>query len=277
MIMNARLSRVSIGIALLIGAAISLYPLFFMLSTSLQPSAVILEYPPRLWPSAPTWDHYKEAWNSQQFGQSLLNSVFVTVASFFALFALSSMLAFAYSRFEFRGKRLSWLVLMACLTIPVMTLIIPQFVMTRDMGLYDSYWALILVYTASGIPFTTFLLKGFFDSISREIDESVYMDGGSSRLLFLRIVMPLSKPAFVPAIIFNALYIWEEFPWALTIINDPAKRTLPVALANFQGQYTTQWGVVFAGSLIALLPILFLFLFLQRYLIRGMTAGAVKG
>jgi multiple sugar transport system permease protein len=121
------------------------------------------------------------------------------------------------------------------------------------------------------------LLKGFFDSVSREIDESVLMDGGSSWLLFVRILLPLSKPAFVPAIIFNVLFIWEEFPWALTVINDPAKRTLPVALANFQGQYTTQWGVVFAGSLLALIPVLVLFLLLQRYFIQGMTEGSVKG
>ncbi|QMV43380.1 carbohydrate ABC transporter permease [Cohnella cholangitidis] len=269
--------RATVVLLLVIGAGCSLYPIFYMLSTAFQPATVILEYPPRWWPSEPTWIHFEEAWSSQNFGRSLLNSFFVTVVSFLILFLLSSMLAFSYSRFHFTGRKLSWSVLMACLTIPAMTLIIPQFVMIRDMNLYDSYWALLLIYTAGGIPFTTFLLKGFFDSVSREIDESVLMDGGSSGLLFARILLPLSKPAFVPAIIFNVLFIWEEFPWALTVINDPAKRTLPVALANFQGQYTTQWGVVFAGSLLALLPVLVLFLLLQRYFIQGMTEGSVKG
>lgn len=259
------------------GAVISVYPLIYMLLTAFKPMTLLFEFPPKLLPSEITWDNFAEAWSSQNFSVYMINSVIVTIASFLLIFALSSMLAFSFSRFHFRGKKLIFAILMGSLVIPSLTLIIPQFMLVRDMGLFDSHWGLITVYAAGGIPFTTFLLKGFFDSISRDIDESVEMDGGNAFKLFTAIILPLSKPAFVPATIFNALVIWEEFPWALTIINDPLKRTLPIALANFQGQYTTQWGIVFAGSLIAIVPIIVLFILLQRYFVAGITAGAVKG
>lgn len=259
------------------GAVLSVYPLIYMLLTAFKPMTLLFEFPPKLIPSELTWDNFAEAWASQNFSIYMFNSVIVTIASFILIFALSAMLAFSFSRFHFRGKRIVFGILMGSLVIPSLTLIIPQFMLIRDLGLFDSHWGLITVYAAGGIPFTTFLLKGFFDSISRDIDESVEMDGGNAFKLFTAIILPLSKPAFVPATIFNALVIWEEFPWALTIINDPLKRTLPIALANFQGQYTTQWGIVFAGSLIAIVPIIVLFVLLQRYFVAGITAGAVKG
>jgi len=271
------LKKTTTAIALTIGAIISIYPLIFMISTALQPATFLFEYPPKLFPSEPTFQNFIQAWTSQSFSVYLGNSVLVTLLSFVFLFVFSSTMAFAYSRFEFKGKNLSFSIIMAALVIPSLTLIIPQFILINKLGLFDSYWGLVFVYAAGAIPFTTFLLKGFFDTITKDIDESVYMDGGSSLRLFISIILPLSKPAFVPAIIFNMLTIWEEFPWALTIINDPLKRTLPIALATFQGQYTTQWGIVFAGSLIAVLPLIILFIFLQRYFIAGMTAGAVKG
>lgn len=262
---------------LVVGGLISIYPLVYMFMTALKPMTLLFEFPPRFLPSEMTLSNFRNAWVSQNFALYLFNSVLVTIASFGFIFLFSSMLAFAYSRFDFKGKKLSFTILMGGLVIPSLTLLIPQFVLIRQLGMFDSRWGLIVIYTAGAIPFTTFMLKGFFDSISRDIDESVEMEGGNAWTLFSSIILPLSKPAFVPATIFNALTVWEEFPWALTIINDPAKRTLPIALANFQGQYTTQWGIVFAGSLIAILPIILLFLLLQRYFIAGITAGAVKG
>lgn len=262
---------------LIAGALLSLYPLLFMISTSLQPMTVVFEYPPKLFAGKMTWSNFETAWTSRDFSLYLLNSLFVTAVSLIVIALLSSLLAFAYSRFSFVGKRASFALLMGSLVIPGLTLVIPQFVMMHQLGLDDTFGGLITVYAAGAIPFTTFLLKGFFDSISREIDESIAIDGGSSWTMYWRMVLPLSRPAFVPAIIFNVLAIWEEFPWALTIISDPSKRTLPIALASFQGQYTTQWGVVFAGSLIAVVPIIIVFLLLQRFFVQGIMAGAVKG
>lgn len=269
--------KILMNTLLILGAVISIYPIIYMLLTALKPMTLLFEFPPKLLPSEMTFNNFRDAWVSQNFAQYLFNSIIVTLVSFAFIFLFSSMLAFAYSRFEFRGAKLSFAILMGGLVIPSLTLLIPQFILIRQLGMFDSRWGLIVVYAAGAIPFTTFLLKGFFDSISRDIDESVEMEGGNAWTLFASIIIPLSKPAFVPATIFNALTVWEEFPWALTIINDPAKRTLPIALANFQGQYTTQWGIVFAGSLIAILPIILLFLLLQRYFIAGITAGAIKG
>lgn len=275
--MSSLWKKIWMYLLLILGAILSIYPLIYMLLTALKPMTLLFEFPPKFLPSEMTFGNFREAWVSQNFAMYLFNSVIVTLTSFAFIFLFSSMLAFAYSRFEFKGKKLSFAILMTGLVIPSLTLLIPQFILIRQLGLFDSRWGLIVVYAAGAIPFTTFLLKGFFDSISRDIDESVEMEGGNAWTLFASIIIPLSKPAFVPATIFNALTVWEEFPWALTIINDPAKRTLPIALANFQGQYTTQWGIVFAGSLIAILPIILLFLLLQRYFIAGITAGAVKG
>jgi multiple sugar transport system permease protein len=161
--------------------------------------------------------------------------------------------------------------------VPSMMLLIPQFMMASRFDLLDSLLGLVLVYTASGIAFNTFLLRGFFEQLPREIEEAALIDGSNHFVIFYKILIPMSTPALATVAIFTFLGAWDEYVWALTTINDPLKRTLPIAIANFHGVHASDWGLVFAGSLISIVPVLLVFVFLQKYFIKGLTAGALKG
>src|SRR5690554_3603187 len=235
---------------------LTLTPFAYMVSSSLKSGATLFEYPPEFLPANPTINNYVRVWTGENFQVYFLNSITVSVLATVITALLSSMLAFGLSRYRFRGQKMLFAVIMATMIIPGMTLIIPQYDLVQNIGLLNSLWGLIIVYSAWTIPFTTFLLKGFFDSIPQEMDEAVYIDGGTEYTLYWKIMLPLSLPALGAASIFNFLTAWEEFPWALTVITEPMKRTLPIAIANFQGQYVTEWGLVFAACLIAILPVI---------------------
>jgi len=134
----------------------------------------------------------------------------------------------------------------------------------------------VVVYAASGMAFNTFLLRGFFEGLPRELEEAVLLDGGGYFTIFTRVILPLSTPALATVAIFSFLGSWDEYIWALTVINEAKKRTLPIAIANFQGQHASDWGLVFAASLIAVIPVLVIYVLLQRYFVQGLTSGALK-
>jgi ABC-type glycerol-3-phosphate transport system permease component len=163
------------------------------------------------------------------------------------------------------------------LMVPAMMLIVPQFILAKQLALLDSYLGLVVFYAGSTLALNTFLLRSFFQDIPRELEEAMVVDGAGPWKRYWQLVMPLSRPALATVAIFTFLASWDEFVWALTIINDPSKRTLPIAIALFQGQYATSWGIVFAASIIAVAPVIALFVVLQRQFIGGITAGAVKG
>jgi multiple sugar transport system permease protein len=272
-----RRSRLVIYVLLLAAAVLMVVPFVMMISTSLKPQAYVLEIPPRLIPDDPTLGNYARAWTSQGFARYFLNSAIVTTAHVFGVLLFSSMMAYAFARFEFRGKRALFLALLATLMIPAMMLIIPQFLIARDLGLIDTRLGLIVFYVASQIAFLTFLLRGFFEGIPRELEEAMEIDGASALRIYWHLMLPLSRPALATAGIFAFLAAWDEFVWALTIINDPALRTLPIAIALFQGAHATQWGLVFAASIIAIVPVIVVFVVFQRHFVAGLQAGALKG
>lgn len=269
--------RILIYALLIAGAVVMMTPFAMMVSTSFKPQTFVLETPPQLIPETPTLSNYVRAWTSQGFGRAFLNSTIVTVISTIGILFFSSMMAFAFARFEFVGKKLLFYALLITLMIPGMMLIIPQFLVAQDLGLLDSRLGLIVFYIAAQLAFTTFLLRGFFAGIPKELEEAIYVDGGSVWTVFWRLMLPLSRPALATAGIFGFLSAWDEFIWALTIINDPALRTLPIAIALFQGQQATAWGLVFAASVIAVGPVIVTFVLFQRYFVSGITQGAVKG
>ena len=162
--------------------------------------------------------------------------------------------------------------------IPGTTLIIPQFQLASFFGITNSLTGLIPFYVAWVIPFSTFMIKSYIESIPREFDEAAYADGGSVFTVFFRIILPLASPAIASVSIFNFLTAWEEFTWAMTVINDNAKRTLPIAISGFFGQHQfTQWGYVFAMSVASLVPVLIVFILCQKYFVSGLQAGGLKG
>lgn len=277
---NRRTSRtinmILFGI-LVIGAIIAMTPMAYMVSTAFKANAYTPEFPPRFIPESPTLDNFRDALGSRNFGQAFLNSAGVAVATTVCVTVLSAMMAYAFARFEFRGKRVLFYIMLGMMMVPAMTFIIPQFIVARTLTLPNKVWGLVLVYTAGPVAFNTFLLRGFFEALPPELEESALIDGASHFTIFTRIIVPLSTPALSTVAVFSFLGAWDEYIWALTVMTDPAKRTLPVAIANFRGAHMTDWGMVFAASLTAVVPTVLLFIFFQRFFVQGLTAGAIKG
>ncbi len=262
---------------LIVAAALMVTPFLYMISTSFKSQAYVLTVPPQFIPNPATIDNYVQVWNTQNFGRYFANSLLVAVTSTFLSVLLSSMMAYAFARFEFRGRKLLFRIVLLGLMVPTMMLIIPQFILAKGFGLLDSYLGLIVFYVAGNLSLNTYLLRSFFISIPNELDQAMQVDGAGAWTRFTRLILPLSTPALATTTIFTFLATWDEFAWAATIIRDADLRTLPIAIRLFQGANATQWGLVFAASLIAIIPVIAVFLIFQRYFVQGLTAGAVKG
>jgi multiple sugar transport system permease protein len=270
LVLSARL------VVLIAGAALMIVPFAYMVATSLKPNALVLEIPPKILPHPATTANYAQAWTSNQFGHYFVNSLVVALATTFFSVWLSSMMAYAFARFRFPGRRLLFGCLLIGLMVPTMMLIIPQFLLARDLGMLDSLSGLVFFYTGGTVALNTFLLRSFFQDIPRELEEAMVVDGAGPWKRYLRLVLPLSRPALATVAIFSFLASWDEFVWALTVINDPNKRTLPIAIALFQGEHSTSWGLVFAASTIAVIPVIAVFAIFQRQFVSGLTTGALK-
>lgn len=262
---------------LIIGAGIMVVPFAYMLSTSFKSQAFVLSLPPQFIPHPATVSNYTQAWTSYDFARYFLNSLIVAVLTTALSLLLSSMMAYGFARFDFRGKEALYRALLLGLMIPAMMLIIPQFVLAKYLGLLDSVPGLVVFYVAGSLPLNTFLLRGFFAAIPLELEDAMAIDGAGPWRRYQRLILPLAKPALATATIFTFLASWDEFAWALTIINTPARQTLPLAIALFQGQNSTLWGLVFAASVMAVIPVIVVFLVFQRYFVQGLTSGAIKG
>lgn len=260
-----------------IGAIGMVLPFIWMVSTSFKEYAYILEFPPKLIPESPSFNNYIKAWASSNFQHFFLNSLFVALLSVLFVVLFSAMMAYAFARFEFPGKELIFFTILLVLMLPNMIGIIPQFLLAKTLNLRNSLWGLIIFYVSGSIPFNTFLLRGFFETLPHELEDAILIDGGNYFTIFIRMIIPLSKPALATVSIFSLLGFWDEYVLALTLIDDVSKRTLPVAIATFQGQHGTDWGLVFAASIIGLVPVIALFVSLQRYFVGGLTQGAFKG
>ena len=262
------------------GTVICVLPMVYMISTSLRPNGALYEYPPRFFPrwEALTLENYEYILSQSKFYLNFLNSVFVSLSSVALAAAVSSAMAFVMGKFRFRGKKLLFGFIILTMIIPGTTMIVPQFELATHLGLVNRLWGLIPFYVAWVIPFSTFMIKGFMEGIPDEITEATYIDGASVWTVYTRISLPLAAPAIASVSIFNFLTAWEEYPWANTVINDNDLRTLPIAIAGFFGQHQfTQWGYVFAMSVMTLIPVVIVFITCQRFFVQGLTAGGVKG
>ena len=272
-------NNILLYVLLLLGGAVSVMPMIYMISTSLKPNGALYEFPPHFFPSKEniTVENYVYIFSQQKFYMNFLNSVIVAVATVVIAAFISTALAFCLARFKFPGRKFLFGLIIGTMIIPGTTLIITQYQLADFLNLTNKLWGLIPFYVAWVIPFSTFMIKGYIEGIPREYDEAVYADGGTVFTVFFRIIVPLASPAIASVSIFNFLTAWEEFPWALTVINDNLKRTLPIAISGFFGQHQfTQWGYVFAMSVASLMPVLIVFICFQRYFVSGLTAGGIK-
>ena len=272
-----RVLNLLIFLVLCVGVFIAVAPLLYMTSTALGGVAYVQTYPPRLIPETVSFENFEQAFASRNFLRAFFNSAGVSIATSFLVTTLASTMAYSFARFEFRFKNVIFGVLLVMIMIPGVVLLIPQFILAKNFGLLNSLPGIALVYSAGPLAFNTFLLRGFFENLPRELEESAIIDGASPFTVFWRVMLPLAAPAISTVAVFSFLGAWDEYLLALNFLTDESLRTLPIAIANFRGQHASNWGLVFAGSLTAVIPTVILFVVFQRYFIQGMTLGAVKG
>lgn len=263
-------------VVLALGLGIVLIPFWYMIITSFKPQTMIFELPPQLWPRTWTLNNYIAALGKDHFGRYFLNSAFVALSATFFTVIISSMTAYAFARLHFHGKEALFYLFLLGMMVPPVMLIIPQFMVAKWLNLFN-YSGLILVYITMNISMQTFLLRGVFENVPRDLEEAALIDGGSSWTIFTRIVLPLSIPGLAVVIINTFLYSWEEYAWANVAIKNTSMRTLPIGIALFQSEHLTEWGQVFAASLMALVPVMIIFIIFQRYFIQGISTTGLKG
>ncbi|MGE5233715.1 MAG: sugar ABC transporter permease [Acidobacteriota bacterium] len=230
------------------------------------------------WPEHFSWANFHDVWTEQPFGRWVLNSAVVAAATTVVGVFLACTAAYAFSRFRFPGRRTGLMSFLVSQMFPGTLMLIPLYIIVvKWLGLGSSRIGLVLVYATTSIPFCVWMLKGYFDTIPKELEESALMDGASPATIFLRIILPLAKPAVAVTALFSFMTGWNEFILAATFMDKETMYTAPVGLRFFVGGFSQQWGYFAAGSIIVTVPVVALFLFLQKYLVSGLTAGAVKG
>lgn len=261
-------------LALCCFALMALIPFQYMLATAMTPLSYSMPYPPILVPENLYWGNFIEAWNANHFSQYFLNSLLIAAIATVIIMFVSSSGAYAFARMQFPGRNILFYVYLFSMMVPTVTNLIPQFLLMKDLHLVDTYLGLLMIYIGIGVPSNTFFLRNFFLGLPKELEEAVTIDGGNRWQIYCHIVLPLSKPALGTFAILAYSNVWDEFLIALTMIKTPDKRTLPIALKLFQGQNLNNWGLIFAASLVAVLPILIIYIIMQKKLIRG---GAMDG
>jgi raffinose/stachyose/melibiose transport system permease protein len=223
------------------------------------------------------FENYLTAWKTFNFGGLFLNSVIVTVLSVLVILIVSSLAAYAFARLRYRGSEFFFYMILLGMMIPPAAIVIPVFLIIKNLGLYNTHTALVLTYIAFGLPIAVLIFRGFFMSVPEELIEAARIDGTREGGTFLRIIVPLSTPAFATVIVFSFMQNWNEFLLALILLKEKALYTLPVGMANLVGQWDSPWQLIAAGVVIASVPIFLVYLLIQDLYIKGLTAGAIKG
>lgn len=274
---STNLFRIFSYVFLLLGLGVVAVPLWYMVSTAFKPQTMVFELPPQFWPNPSTLQNFVKALTTDKFGLYFWNSTKVAFVSTSMTVLISSMLAFAFARLDFKFKEPLFYLLLLGMMVPPVMLIIPQFVISHWLKLYNNLWGLILVYITMNISMQTFLLRGVFEDVPRDLEEAAMIDGGSPWTIFTKIILPLSGSGIAVVVINSFLYSWEEYSWANVNIGDAVNRTLPIGIALFQSAHLTEWGQVFAASLVALIPVVIIFLIFQRYFVQGISTTGIKG
>ncbi|GHV91420.1 sugar ABC transporter permease [Spirochaetia bacterium] len=251
------------------------YPLFNMVISSLKSTREIFQNPFGL-PTAAQFQNYKILWIDRGFGRYFGNSFTVTAISMAFVILLGSMAAFGVSRYQYRLRTWVYMLFLSGIMLPLKVAIIPLFIIIKNLGLMDKHISIILIFIAMGLPSTVFILSGFMKTIPMDLEYAARIDGCNEWMIYQRIVMPITQSAIALVTIYNAVPIWNDFFFPLVFIQSDRLKTLPIGLSTFFGQYSTNWSYLFTGLSIAILPMLLLYVFMSKYFIRGMTAGAIK-
>lgn len=264
-------------VALAMAVMIALFPVFWMMSSSLKPGPELFARDMTLLPVNWTFDNYRNVWSNTNFPRYFWNSFQVAALSTLFSVIIATYAAYALARIRFRGRYAFGLLMLVTQMFPHILLVLPLFLIIQRIGLLNTHAALIVAYTAFSLPFTIWLLRGFFEAIPEELEEAAAIDGASQLTTLHRIVLPLAGPGLAAVVMFGFIRGWNEFLFALVFLQSRELFTLPIGLANFQEEYTFRWDLIMAGAGIITLPVLLLFLLMQRFIVQGLLGGAVKG
>lgn len=268
--------QILVHVGVVLATAVTLYPVALVLKKAIEPGQEFALSPSPI-PSGVTMSHFADILTHPHVGAYVRNSFLVAAATTLVGVLMSCTAAYALSRFRFPGRRAGLATFLVVQMFPSTLLMIPLYVLLHRLGLLNTLVGLVLVYATTAIPFCVYTLKGYFDTLPRELEEAARIDGASSWGVFFRVVLPLARPAIAVTALFSFMTAWNEFILAGTFMTDEASYTLPVMLHHYIGEYHAEWGHFAAGAILTSLPVMALFYVLQRYLVGGLTAGAVKG
>jgi multiple sugar transport system permease protein len=273
--MRRRGSQVALYTLLVIGALIALIPMLWMLSASFMPTGEASTYPPHFLPSRVTFAHYTDLFTRLNLGRYLFNSTLIAVTVTAVSLVVNSMAGYAFAKLRFRGRDRTFRLLSLGLVLPVQVAMLPLFLLMKNLHLINTYWGVIIPGMAS--IFGIFLIRQYAMSIPDDMLDAARIDGASELRIYWEVVVPGILPILATLAIWTFLSTWNDFMWPLIVLSDEAHYTLPVALANLSGEHVQDTELMMAGSVLTVLPVLAVFLFLQRYYIQGVMAGSVKG
>ncbi|WP_415855291.1 carbohydrate ABC transporter permease [Sinomonas sp. G460-2] len=271
--MRRRIAPAALWAVLVAGAVAMIFPFVWAFVTSISPGSG-LSATPSLIPENPSFSAYQALFDRLPFARVILNSLLLAVGTTAAQLATASLAAYVFSRMPFKGRGAVFSIYLATMMIPMQVLVVPLFVEMKSLGLIDTYLGVFLPGIASA--FGVFLLRQAMNSIPTDLDQAATLDGAGHFRIFVQIILPLIRPALATLAVFTFLNSWNSFLWPLIILRTPALKTLPVALAALQGQYTTQWDIVMAGSVVSILPMLALYIFAQKYIVQGVAGTGLK-
>lgn len=257
-------------------AVICLFPILWGLSTSLKPVDRIMAYPPQFIPDQPSLVHYRALWN-QNIAYYIMNSAIVSLLTILVTLAIASLAGYALARIVFRGKQIILFIIVAAMSVPVSSLLVPTFGLMADLNLLNTRTGLVLLYAAYELPMAVWILQSFFKTIPVELERAAMIDGHSRLQSIRRIILPLSTTGLVAAGLFVLTFAWNDFVVALVMTTDDTARTLPIAIYNFLGYYGREWGPLTASAMVSIIPIIAIFVIFQKYFLSGITGGSVKG
>jgi len=251
-------------------------PLVWLVISSLKTNGELMGAPLAL-PKTLQFQNYKNAFEVSGLGRLFLNSIIVSITATILNVIVSSMASYAIARYDFKGKELIFTLISAGIMVPVSALMVPVFILIKNLGLYDTKLALILTYSAMGLPLSIFIIRGFMNTIPKELEEAGVLDGCNFYQKFYKIILPLSRAGIVTAITFQFLYCWNEFIYAMLLTSSQTNRTVQVGIRFFSNQFTTDYTSMFAAITISIIPAIAGYILFQRQIISGLTSGAVKG
>jgi len=256
-----------------------LFPLFWVIITSLKTEKEIFQIPPTFFPHVLNTKSYAAQVETGDFNmfRSFGNSLLISIGSMVIAVVLAVPASYGIAKYHFKGKKIVLLGFLVTQMLPVSVLLTPMFIMFKNMHLYNTQYAAILADATIGIPFSVLILKNYFASIPKELEEAAYIDGCNRFTGFVRILIPIAKPGIVVCAIFSFLYAWGDLAYGMTFILDQQKRPITAGIFNFMGQYGTKWSYLTAFAVVTIIPVALIFIFMQKYIISGMTSGAVKG